>query len=90
MYSMYSRMWFRSLHSPGHAPLTMPPAGTMGFKDPILSLVVLSGAHSIGQSRQAPRNVCSRGVVSRHASSNGNSKHGLSSHRTIQGRLIID
>ena len=36
----------------------------MGFKDPILSLVVLSGAHSIGQSRQAPRSVCSRGVVS--------------------------
>jgi hypothetical protein len=37
---------------------------TMGLRDPVFALVTLSGAHSIGKSRQTVWSTCSRGLGS--------------------------
>ena len=37
---------------------------TMGFRDPVKAVTVLSGAHNVGNSRATQRGTCSRGLVS--------------------------
>ena len=37
---------------------------TMGFKDAVKAVAVLSGAHNVGNSRATAQGPCSRGIVS--------------------------
>ena len=42
----------------------------MGFVDPVTAVVVLSGAHNIGQSRVTAQGQCSKGISPLTASPN--------------------